>query len=193
VIIAIEGCIGAGKTTSAAITAGRLGARAVLEQTDKHPFLAAFYEDPKRFALETELGFVLLHYHQLHPVDRNALVVADFSPAKDLVFARMNLAREQLALFEHVYERLVGGISEPALAIYLDIDAASALRRIRQRDRPYERQITLDYLLALKAAYSAWLPQLGRAVERLEVDSTESRESIAERVIVAIERSGILG
>src|SRR5438046_474525 len=83
--IAIEGAIGSGKTSTALLVAQRLDCGAVLEQTDTHPFLADFYSDIETFKLETELGFLLLHYHQLHVLRPDQPVVTDFSYGKDLI------------------------------------------------------------------------------------------------------------
>src|SRR5215204_1157235 len=101
-MIAIEGCIGAGKSTTARRVAEFLGWDAILEQTSTHPFLEAFYSDTDLYALETELAFVLIHYHQIHPLDGSAQYVSDFSPVKDLIFAEMNLPPRDLATFMHV-------------------------------------------------------------------------------------------
>jgi deoxyadenosine/deoxycytidine kinase len=191
-IIAIEGGIGVGKTTAATMLAEKLGANLVLERTETHPFLSAFYENPGRFALETELGFVLLHYHQLHPVDPGSIVVTDFSPVKDLAFARMNLSGPALELFEHVYVRLTSSLPQPALAVYLDLDVDEALRRIRLRDRPYERQVTLSYLERLREAYGQLMDQLAASVRSLPVSATDSREVVTQNVLDIVHKSRVL-
>jgi deoxyguanosine kinase len=191
-IIAIEGGIGVGKTTAATMLAEKLGGNLLLERTDAHPFLSAFYENPARFALETELGFVLLHYHQLHPIDSDELVITDFSPVKDLAFARMNLSGSALELFEHVYERLTSTLPQPALAVYLDVDTTEALKRIRLRDRPYEREITLAYLDRLHAAYSRLLDQFAAIVRRVAISPTDSREVVADKVLSTVRNSRVL-
>lgn len=191
-IIAIEGGIGVGKTTTAQIVAQRLGFDAVLERTEAHPFLAAFYEDPKRFALETELGFVLLHYHQLHAIHKSAFVVTDFSPVKDVAFARMNLRGEDIALFDHVYHRLHGRLSQPAFAVFLDLDIDEALNRIRNRGRSYELAITKEYLRRLREAYREISDRLANHVRLVQILPDDSREAVAEKVLSAIRESQIL-
>ena len=118
-MIAIEGCIGSGKSTTARLVAEAIGWKTVLERTDVHPFLSDFYTNPSKYAIETELNFVLLHYNQLHPLGQGQYIVTDFSPAKDLIFARMNLQEPDLSLFEHVYEGLIGKISMPDLVVFL--------------------------------------------------------------------------
>jgi deoxyguanosine kinase len=192
-IVAIEGGIGAGKTTTATLLSQKLDAALVLEKTEAHPFLNAFYDDPSRFALETELGFVLLHYHQLHPIDTGGLVVTDFSPVKDLAFARMNLGGAALELFEHVYERLTSTLPPPTLAIYLDLELNAALSRIRLRDRPYERAITIGYLERLRDAYFGLLSHLAAKVERIEISATDPPQTIVDRVLRIVQNSRLLG
>src|SRR5437016_3880368 len=101
-IISIEGCIGSGKTTTAQLLADTLQWSLLTEQSERHPFLEDFYKNPMASALQTELGFVLLHYHQLQTVTTRSNIVTDFSIVKDLVFGRMNLEAADLQLFEHV-------------------------------------------------------------------------------------------
>src|SRR5438552_1429890 len=119
--VAIEGGIATGKTMAPTLVAEQLGWSPVVEQTARHPFLADFYADMDRYKLETELGFVLLHYHQLHVLDNGVNVVADFSQGKDLIFARINLEGEDLELFELLYKRLSGRLDFPELTIVLDL------------------------------------------------------------------------
>jgi deoxyguanosine kinase len=191
-IIAIEGGIGVGKTTTARLLAERINADLVLEQTDRHPFLSDFYQDPSRFAIETELGFVLLHYHQLHQLSADNVVVADFSPAKDVVFAQINLRGSALELFEYVYEHLSRKVPQPALAIYLDLDVNVALERIRLRDRSYERGLTSEYLEELNSSYSRLINQLARNVRRVSIGPSDSRETVAQKAFSAVYEAGVL-
>jgi deoxyadenosine/deoxycytidine kinase len=188
-VIAVEGNIGAGKTTTAQLVAQELRVDAVLEQTQAHPFLSAFYEAPGRFAVETELGFVLLHYHQLHPITPGRLVVTDFAAAKDIAFARMNLTGDQLALFDHVYDHLSGKLPQPVLAIFLDLDLDDLLERIRLRGRVYELKITKDYLARLRDAYDEIFDQLAVQAHRVKLLPTDTREVVAQKVLAVIRDS----
>jgi len=177
-LISIEGSIGSGKSTTAKRLAERLGWSVVLEETTKHPFLADFYTDPARYAIETELGFVLLHYHQIKvllPGD----AVADFAAAKDLVFARMNLVGQDLELFEHVYAKLRVAAMKPELAVYIDVPLQTLQGRISTRGRPYELGITTEYLTRLRSYYMSNLTDLAKRVEILTLTGTESREAVA--------------
>jgi deoxyguanosine kinase len=180
--VSIEGSIGAGKSTTAKFVADRLGWGVAHEETTKHPFLADFYNDPGRYAIETEIGFILLHYHQLKllPTDEN--FVADFSPGKDLVFARMNLRASELELFEQVYAALPGAMGKPALAVFIDLPLGVLQQRIADRGRPYEIGVTANYLLSLRSHYLENLHELGERVETLRLTGAESRDAVAAQV-----------
>jgi len=181
--VAIEGCIAAGKSTTARMLADTLGLQALLEQTSVHPFLDSFYADPDRYALETELGFVLLHYHQLHPLGAGIPVIADFSPVKDLVFARMNLSGNDLALFEHLYADLINRIPKPKIAIFLDPPIEELVRRMLERKRPYETNVPVEYLRRLRKHYDSHMDELAEEVRVVKVVPGECRETVAEKVL----------
>src|SRR2546428_11478430 len=159
-MIAIEGCIGSGKSTTAQLVAEAMGWNTLLEKTDLHPFLEDFYTDPSRYAIETELNFVLLHYNQLHRLDRTQSIVTDFSPAKDLIFARMNLREPDLSLFEHVYKALMTKIRMPELVVFLDVPTEELMQRILRRVRPYEVNMPETYICSLRDHYHFYLDEL---------------------------------
>src|SRR3989442_1444625 len=120
--IAIDGCIGAGKTSLASLLAKSLDLDVEYERAREHPLLEDFYAAPLETALQTELGFVLIHYHQISMVvaKRRRAIVTDFTLAKDLLFGRMNLAGEDLALFLSVYNHFAGRTNPPTVLIKLD-------------------------------------------------------------------------
>lgn len=179
--IAIEGCIASGKSSTAGLLAERLGFAQVKEQTSQHPFIAQFYADVERFAFETELAFALIHYHQLHQL-RDADIVADFSPAKDIVFAEMNLAGEELQMFMSLYEMLSRRVPQPDVTIFLDLPVEECRRRCIARGRPFEAGIKIEYLERLREFYLQYLSQLGREVRVLEIHPKESQDEVATSV-----------
>jgi deoxyadenosine/deoxycytidine kinase len=187
-IIAVEGSIGSGKTTTATLVANRLGAPVVLENTVAHPFLEDFYADPARHAIQTELAFLLIHYHQLNALPSAPRVITDFAPAKDLAFAIMNLNKGDLKLFETVYDDLLGRVEQPLLTILLDVPVDVLFTRIRARGRPYEQQMAVEYLTRLRQSYEALMAKMGTAVEVLSVTPDDSPEAVAERARFIIER-----
>jgi len=179
--VAIEGCIASGKSSTAALLAEQLGFAQVKEQTSQHPFIAQFYADPERFALETELAFALIHYHQLHQL-KDADIVADFSPAKDIVFAEMNLAGEELQMFMSLYDMLSRRVPQPDVAIFLDLPVEECRRRCIARGRPFEAGIKIEYLEQLREHYLKGLERLGTEVRVLEVHPKESQDEVATAV-----------
>jgi len=155
--IAIEGLIGAGKTTLARRLAERWGARLVLEEFDDNPFLPRFYEDPERFAFAVELSFLAQRYHQLKRVTEQDLfaprTVADYSIGKSLVFATATLGAEENALFSDLYRIMYADLPRPELIVYLHLGPARAQERIRARGRSYEQGIQAAYLERLRDLY----------------------------------------
>ncbi|MBA2726456.1 MAG: deoxynucleoside kinase [Actinobacteria bacterium] len=179
--VAIEGCIASGKSSTAVLLAERIGFAQVKEQTAQHPFIAQFYADPERFAFETELAFALIHYHQLHQL-RRADIVADFSPAKDIIFAEMNLAGEELEMFMSLYDMLSGRVPQPDVAIFLDLPAEECQRRCIARGRPFEAGIRIEYLERLRKQYLNGLERLGTKVRVLKVHPKDSQDEVATSV-----------
>lgn len=188
-LVAFEGVPGAGKTTTARLAARLAGATTAVEPTKKHPFIADFYADPDRYALETELGFVLLHSHHFRSLDRDRLLFTDYSPAKDVVFARMTLAHrpQQLALFGSVYRELYRTSAPPDVVVFLDVEPKVCLARIMKRKRPYESGLKVDYLERVRAFYEDAMTELGGRVVRLPVASGDTRTSVGRRALALID------
>ena len=157
--IAVEGPIGAGKSSLAEILAAELGARLVCENPGENPFLGSFYKDPRRFALSTQLFFLLQRYGQQSEFLQGGLfeqggVVSDYFFAKDRLFATLNLSPEELALYDRVYQALRPRVTAPDLVIYLQGRLDTLLKRIKKRGRAYEKAISSQYLQELSEAYS---------------------------------------
>jgi deoxyguanosine kinase len=156
-LIAIEGCVGAGKSTVAKGLAAFRNSDLLLEDFEANPFLRAFYEDPTEYAIETEFAFLLLHFHQLKNQAASASkpeVIADFHLGKDLIYADLNLKDARARrLFSQLYELCSESTQEPTLVIFLAATTDLLLRRIRERKRDYELEIDADYCGAMNAAY----------------------------------------
>ena len=155
--IAIEGLIGAGKTTLARRIAQERNGRLVLEEFDDNPFLPRFYEDPQRYGFSVELSFLAQRYHQLKRTTEQDLfspcTIADYSLGKSLVFASVTLAADEYALFRDLYQIMYGDLPQPQLIVYLHMGIERVRERIRSRGRSYEQQIGADYLMRLQERY----------------------------------------
>jgi deoxyadenosine/deoxycytidine kinase len=156
--IAVEGPIGAGKTTLARRLADRLGGEPLLENPDANPFLPRFYEDRERYALPTQLFFLFQRFDQLRAMAQHDLFarvwVADFLLEKDPLFAGLTLRGDEFALYQRLYEALAPRAPRPDLVIYLQAGTRTLAERVRRRAVEYESTIDEDYLAQLGDAYA---------------------------------------
>ncbi len=161
--IAIEGAIGVGKTTLARILGEMLPAEVLLEVFEENPFLSDFYADRQRYAFQTQIFFLLSRYRQQHKVIaqtlRHSSLVSDYLFAKDWLFAHLNLAGDELAMYECVHSILGEQIPTPGLVIYLRASIDVLMDRIRFRGRSYERQMERGYMVALQEAYDRFFAE----------------------------------
>lgn len=156
--IAIEGMIGVGKTTLSMLLANRLNAYLVLEEVEKNPFLERFYDDPERFAFQTQIFFLLSRYRQQIEIPSPDLfgrkVISDYCFVRDKIFARVNLKDDELFLYERILTLLESRLPRPDLVVYLQASTETLLERIRRRGRSFETDIDVDYVKALNEAYN---------------------------------------
>ncbi|UCC86378.1 MAG: deoxynucleoside kinase [Anaerolineales bacterium] len=155
--IAIEGVIGVGKTTLARLVRDSFQAELLLEVFEENPFLSDFYADRARYAFQTQMFFLLSRYRQQHrvigPTLAHSCLISDYSFAKDRLFAHLNLAGDELEMYERVHNVLAEKIPMPDLVVYLRADVDTLMNRIATRDRPYERAMSRDYIADLRLAY----------------------------------------
>jgi deoxyguanosine kinase len=155
--IAVEGAIGVGKSSLSRALARHYGARLVGEPVEENPFLPRFYEDPDRYALTAQLSFLVERYRQQEELVQMDLfeqaVVTDYLFAKDRIFAGLTLAADELALYERIFGLLGARVRKPDLVVFLDAEVDVLLRRLRKRDRPYERKIGRAYIEKVAEAY----------------------------------------
>lgn len=156
--IVVEGVIGVGKTSLTKLLATRLGGRLNLEVVEENPFLAKFYRDREAFAFQTQIFFLLSRYRQQQGLGQldlfNATLVSDYLFAKDRIFANLNLADDELALYSQLATILEQRVLKPDLVIYLQARTEVLEQRIRWRGRAYEQDMESAYLEALNGAYS---------------------------------------
>ncbi len=156
--IAIEGNIGAGKTTLCHRLAAHTGCSLVLEQFTDNPFLPFFYEHPERYAFPVELFFMTERHKQLlehfaRPDLFSTHTVADYFFVKTLLFAKNNLSEEEFRLFQRLFSVLNATFPKPDLLLYLHRPVEVLTRQIRERGRDIERNISPAYLEEIQNAY----------------------------------------
>ncbi len=156
--LAIEGAIGVGKTSLARRLADAFGTEPVLERPEENPFLERFYQARARFALPTQLFFLFQRARQIQALKQSDMFrpgyVADFMLEKDTLFARVNLADDELRLYEQVYAQLRLDLPVPDQVIYLQAPVDVLMERIRKRDLGYEHLIDRAYLQDVVDAYT---------------------------------------
>ena len=156
--IAVEGPIGVGKTTLANKLAETFNYDVLLEQPSENPFLESFYKNPGQSALAAQLFFLFQRMQQIQDLKQRSLFepvrVADFVIEKDRLFAEVNLSKEEMQLYDKVYDHLTIDAPTPDLVIYLQAPVDVLLDRINLRGNPNEKYLTADYLEKLNEAYS---------------------------------------
>ncbi len=174
--IAIEGVIGVGKTTLARLLQPAFNAEIILEVFEENPFLSDFYGDRQRYAFQTQIFFLLSRYHQQRRtitelVTTGANVIADYTFAKDALFAGINLKGDELDMYHKVHEALAEKIQRPDLLVYLQASTETLMQRIALRDRPYERQMERSYIDELNRAYEDFFSKPFDHTPVLTIDS----------------------
>lgn len=194
--IAIEGVIGVGKTSLARLLQPLFKAGLLLEAFEENPFLSNFYQDRERYAFQTQIFFLLSRYRQLkessHSPAAEGHLIADYTFAKDALFARLNLRGDELDTYHLVYEALAERILTPDLVVYLQVDTTIAMERIAKRDRSYERSMDETYIQAINDAYRDHFAAMPRErylpVDTNEMDFVAHREDLG-RIVNEIRRT----
>jgi deoxyguanosine kinase len=174
--IAIEGVIGAGKTTLARMVGETLGARVVLEQFEENPFLKDFYRDQERYAFQTQIFFLLTRYRQQRNLFQGDLfqsfIVTDYIFEKDKIFAYLNLQDEELKLYETLVNSIEHNIPTPDLVVYLQSSVPRLMQNIKSRGRSFENHMSESYIKDLNEAYNYFFFRY-KATPLLIVNATE--------------------
>jgi len=156
--IAVEGVIGVGKSTLAKMLAEELKAELLLDDAMNNPFLVDFYKNPKRYAFSAQLYFLLTRYQQQQSLMAYDLfaqrIIADYSFARDRIFASVNLSPREAALYEKIIPLLNSSIPKPDLTIYLQASTPVLQERIRKRNYTFERSIDADYIQQLNESFN---------------------------------------
>jgi deoxyadenosine/deoxycytidine kinase len=156
--IVIEGPLGVGKTSLAMMLSEKMGGQALLEDVEENPFLVNFYQNPKKYAFQTQVFFLLRRYNltaELAQIDLfSRVTVSDFLFEKDRIFARANLEDDEYWLYEQLFRILRKRITTPDLVIFLQAKTHVLVDRIRRRDKKYERAISYKYLDRINQAFN---------------------------------------
>lgn len=156
--IAVEGVIGAGKTTLAHAFTERFNGRLVLEEFEENPFLTKFYQDRHRWGFHTQLAFLASRFRQQKALLERDLfqrvVISDYIFDKDRIFAHTNLEGDELHLYESLFSIMESIAPVPDLVVYLQSSTERLMQNIAQRGRSYEKLIETDYIETLNDAYN---------------------------------------
>lgn len=160
--IAIEGNIGAGKTSLSTMISQDFNAKLILERFKDNPFLPKFYEDQNRYAFPLEMSFLADRYQQLSDdlaqYDLFAdFVVSDYDVFKSLIFAKITLQEDEYALYDKLFRIMYKELVKPDLYIYLYQNTERLLENIKTRGRDYEQNIQPEYLVEINKSYLAFI------------------------------------
>lgn len=160
--IAIEGNIGAGKTSLTQKIAHDFNAKLILERFADNPFLPKFYKEPERYAFTLEMSFLADRYQQISD-DLSQLdlfkdfILSDYDVYKSLIFSKITLQPDEFRLYRKLFFQVYKDIAKPDLYVYLYQNTERLLQNIKKRGRKYENEITEDYLEQINAGYIEFL------------------------------------
>ena len=165
--IAIEGPIGAGKTTLTNLLADSFGYETFLEKPSENPFLPDFYVNPSQAALATQLFFLFQRVKQIQELNQGDIFssnrVSDFLLDKDRLFARATLSKEELKLYEQIYAYLSFDLPTPDLVVYLQAETKTLYERVMHRGIEMEKNISYEYLELLNETYKEFFFEYDRS------------------------------
>lgn len=188
--IVIEGPIGVGKTSLAQLLARELDAKLILEEAEDNLLLKEFYKDPKRYAFQAQIFFLLSRYRQLQELRQIDLfdrcILTDYFFPKDQVFASTNLEGSELSLYEQLYRLLNPEIPVPDLVIYLQATTDVLMKRVRLRAHEFETSLMWDYLDAINQAYNDFFFRYTESpllvIQTSEIDFVNHRSDLQDLV-----------
>lgn len=192
--IVIEGPIGVGKTSLVRKLGDRFGSELLLEKAEENPFISQFYQNPRQFALSTQLHFLLQRAQQVQNFRQIDLFqssyIADFMMEKDRLFAEITLNANELNLYQQIYQHLTVDAPRPDLVIYLQAPPEVLRARIAKRGITYELQIRGDYLSRLCDSYTRFFydydesPLLTVNTQSVDlIDNVEEFQDLLDKII----------
>lgn len=163
--IAIEGTIGAGKTSLATMLSAELNTRLILEQFEENDFLPKFYKDPEKYAFSLELSFLASRFQQLKTelsvtdIFRN-VIISDYFISKSLIFSKATLQEDEFNLYSKLFNIINLSLPGPDLIVYLYASVTRLKSNIILRGRSYEQNIENAYLERIQEGYFEYLGKL---------------------------------
>ena len=187
----VAGCIGSGKTALVGALSNRL-LTGIYEDHTINPFWKAFYTDPSSYAFETEISFLLQHYHfaKLAGTRTSGAVLLDHSFELDMAYAEMGLEGSRKEIFTAIYREIRNEIGMPQVLVFITCSPDEMLRRVRDRGRSFEENISLDFLAELQRALERRIAAIADAVAVVPIDAETTdfrnpgpwRENLIERL-----------
>jgi deoxyadenosine/deoxycytidine kinase len=200
--IAIEGTIGAGKTSLAGMLSAEFNARLILEQFEDNDFLPKFYKDPSKYAFPLELSFLASRFQQLkNELSVNDLfksfTISDYFINKSLIFARQTLQDDEYALYAKLFNIINLSLPKPDLLVYLYLSVDRLKSNIVKRGRPYEQEIEHSYLSKIQGGYFDYIRQQSDSriliIDTNEIDFVNNVDhyQLIKSIILAERQPGI--
>jgi 2-amino-4-hydroxy-6-hydroxymethyldihydropteridine diphosphokinase len=189
-LVSIAGIIGVGKTTLAKKLAARLDCQMIPEPYNTNPYLPDVYAGKQELALDSQLYFLTARAEQLNnsTLEKGQTYISDYVFDKELIYSRQTLTREQLTLYDKIYQSSNFTVASPVLVIYLLDSPQNCLERIHKRNHPNEKKIELQYLENLEAEYSQlfsnWktCPVIRKKTSEVDYSKEENIEHLAEQI-----------
>lgn len=188
--IAIEGSIGAGKTSLTQLLGKEFDAKIALEKDEENPFIAKFYQDREAHAFQTQIFFLLSRYHQYQDLAQgdlfNSVAVVDYLFQRNRIFANLTLKDHELRLYDQIYNLVIRNIPKPDLVIFLQAETSVLRERVEKRGRDYETYMDPEYLDEVNRAfnnfffYYAETPLL--VINTNEIDFVEKKCDLEELI-----------
>jgi len=188
--LAIEGVIGVGKTSLSHLLAKNMTGQVVLEKHEENPFLEDFYENPQRYAFQTQMFFLLSRYRQQQDLKQqdlfHSVIISDYLFAKDRIFASLTLDEREFMLYDRLASLLERDIPRPDLVVYLQSNTQRLMVNIRKRGRSYEKTISEEYIRSLVEAYNHFFFHYKETallvVDTTQIDFVNNREDLENLV-----------
>ena len=189
--IAIEGCIGAGKTSLVNLLGKQFDAQVVRELDSENPFISKFYQDRDSFGFQTQVFFLLNRYKQYTGLSQrdlfSSVVLVDYLFHRDRLFASLNLKDQELKLYDQIYSLLSNKVPKPDLVIFLQASTDILRSRVEKRGREYEAYMDPSYLDSVNKSfnnyffYYAETPLL--VINTNEIDFVDKKCDLDELII----------